>query len=114
MPKLIRLYIRQVLVGFGISAIFVAMLMWLDVMGLWTLITASDSGWLALFMLWFMNGIVFAGVQFAWTIMAMAERGDDDDRRRGSPEVHTLNSSQRVPHRHSPGHSPGEKPRAPL
>ena len=108
MPKLIRLYIRQVLVGFGISAIFVAVLMWLDVMGLWALIAASDAGWLALFMLWFMNGIVFAGVQFAWTIMAMAEKDDDDDRRRGTPEVHEFRPVT------VPATVPAEKPRTPL
>ncbi|MCL6282252.1 hypothetical protein M3P21_01820 [Ruegeria sp. 2012CJ41-6] len=76
MPKLIRLYITQVLIGFGIAAIFVGLLLWLDVANLWTLIQRSDVAVLAIFILWFMNGIVFAGVQFAWAVMSLAEKDD--------------------------------------
>ena len=71
MPRLIRLYVTQVLVGFAISAVFIAGLLWLDIAGLRGLIARSDSALLAVFMLWFMNGIVFAGVQFAWEIMSL-------------------------------------------
>lgn len=73
MPQLIRLYVTQVLVGFALAAVFVAGLIWLDIAGLKGLIARSDSALLAVFMLWFMNGIVFAGVQFAWKIMSLAE-----------------------------------------
>ena len=86
MPKLVRLYIRQVMIGFAIAALFVAMLLGLNVMELRSLIFGSDSGLLALFLLWFMNGIVFAGVQFAWAIMAMADR-EDRGPRGGTPEL---------------------------
>lgn len=85
MPKLIRLYITQVIVGFMISAIFVALLLWFDVAGLRGLVAGSDSGVMAVFLLWFMNGIVFAGVQFAWKIMSMAEKPQGP--RRGTPVV---------------------------
>ena len=83
MPKLIQLYIRNVFIGFAIAAAFVAMLLWFDVMGLWHLVSTSSDGLLALFILWFMNGIVFAGVQFGWAVMALAE--DDNGPRGGSP-----------------------------
>lgn len=83
MPRLVRLYIRQVLIGFAISATFVALLLWLDIKGLRGLVAGSDAGALAVFMLWFMNGIVFAGVQFAFTIMAMAEPGSNRPPRGG-------------------------------
>ncbi len=73
MPRLVRLYIRHVLIGFALSAAFVALLFWLDIKGLRGLVAASDVGALAVFMLWFMNGLVFAGVQFAFAVMAMAE-----------------------------------------
>ena len=86
MPELIKLYIRNVAIGFGIAAVFVAGLLWFDVMGLWQLVSGSSSGVLAVFMLWFMNGIVFAGVQFAWAVMALAE--DEDGPRRGTPVAH--------------------------
>ena len=83
MPKLIKLYIRNVAIGFGIAAAFVGMLLWFNVMNLWHLVSTSDVGLLALFILWFMNGIVFAGVQFGWAVMALAEK--DSGPRGGTP-----------------------------
>ncbi len=90
MPELIKLYIRNVAIGFGIAAAFVAGLLWFDIMGLWQLISSSSSGLLAVFMLWFMNGIVFAGVQFAWAVMALAQDEDEGGPRRGTPVAHDL------------------------
>jgi hypothetical protein len=90
MPKLVKLYIRNVIIGFVIAAAFVALLLWFNVMNLWHLVTHSDAGPLAVFLLWFMNGIVFAGVQFAWVIMAMAEKTDKDNGRGGTPQVHSF------------------------
>ena len=71
MPELIRLYIRSVFVGFGVSAVFTAALVWWDVAGIGHLILGSDIGWIAAAMMVFFNGIVFAAVQFAVKIMAM-------------------------------------------
>ncbi len=76
MPKLVRLYIKQVLFGFGLSGLFVFALLYTNVANLWHLISTSDMGWIAVVMLVFFNGVVFAGVQFAITIMRMEE--DDD------------------------------------
>ena len=73
MPKLVKLYIRHVLIGFAIAAAFVAMLLWFNVMNMWHLISTSDVGLLAVIVLWFAHGIVFAGVQFSLAVMAMAE-----------------------------------------
>jgi hypothetical protein len=81
MPKLVRLYITQVAIGFGIAAVFVAMLLWFDIANLWHLVTHSDKGLLAVIILWVSNGIVFAGVQFAIAVMRMKD--DDDDEPRG-------------------------------
>jgi hypothetical protein len=86
MPKLVKMYIRNVVIGFGIAAGFVAVLLWFNVMNLWSLVTSSDAGLLAVFLLWFMHGIVFAGVQFAWAVMAMAEK--DNGPRGGTPVAH--------------------------
>ena len=85
MPQLIRLYIRQVLTGFGLSALFVGGLLWFDVARLWSLISASDAGLLAAFLLWLFNGIVFAGVQFGIAIMRLAD--DDSDAGRGKRDL---------------------------
>lgn len=76
MPKLIRLYILQVLAGFGLSALFVGALLWFNVANLWHLISGSDMGVVAVIMLFMFNGIVFAGVQFAISIMRMADEND--------------------------------------
>lgn len=88
MPKLIRLYITQVALGFVISAVFVGVLLAFNVANLRHLITGSDIGLIALLMIWFMNGIVFAGVQFAYAIMSMAEKPNRP--RGGTPVAHAL------------------------
>lgn len=81
MPDLIKMYIRQTAIGFVLSAVFVALLMYFNVVNLWHLVTHSDVGLLAVFLLWLFNGIVFAGVQFGISIMLMKDHDDDDDHR---------------------------------
>ena len=73
MPKLVRFYIKHVLIGFAIAVAFVAGLLAFDVAGLRHLIFTSADGPLALGLLIFSNGIVFAGVQFAIAVMGLAE-----------------------------------------
>jgi uncharacterized membrane protein len=76
MPRLIRLYIVNVAIGFGISATFVAMLVGFDLGGLQGLILGSPMGLVAAAMLWVANGIIFAGAQFAIAVMRMADEGE--------------------------------------
>ncbi|WP_424970972.1 hypothetical protein [Dinoroseobacter sp. S76] len=78
MPELIRLYIRQCFIGFGIAIAFVGMLYLFDIGGLWTLVSNSDEAILVTAMLVFSNAVVFCGVQFAIAIMRMAEPEDKD------------------------------------
>lgn len=78
MPELVKLYIKQIAVGFVLSAVFVALLLYFNVANLWHLVTSSGTGYLAAFLLFMFNGIVFAGVQFGITIMRMAEEDDAD------------------------------------
>lgn len=75
MPKLISLYIRNVVFGFALSGIFVTVLMYFNTANLWHLVSSSDMGWVAAGMLFMFNGIVFSGVQFAIAIMHI----DQDD-----------------------------------
>ena len=56
MPKLIRLYITQVLLGFFLSAVFVGLLLWFNIANLAHLIAGSDIGWIAVGMLFMFNG----------------------------------------------------------
>lgn len=81
MPKLIRLYIVNVLIGFAISALFLGVLLALDVAGLRHLVLDTPAGWAAGLLLFFSNGVVFAGVQFAIAVMNLAE--DDNKPPRG-------------------------------
>ncbi|SEO06335.1 hypothetical protein SAMN04489859_103217 [Paracoccus alcaliphilus] len=73
MQPLVRLYIRSIVLGFALAALFTALLIWLDVAHLRHLILSSLIGWLAVAMLVIFNGIVFSGVQFAFVIMRMAD-----------------------------------------
>ncbi|MTE02167.1 hypothetical protein GIY56_17915 [Paracoccus sp. YIM 132242] len=73
MPKMVRVYIRSVLIGVALSCCFVAALLALDVAHLRHLILNSSVGWLAVIMMIVFNTIVFAGVQFAIAVMAEAE-----------------------------------------
>lgn len=76
MPKLIRVYITSIAIGFALSAAFLAVLVWFDVAGIGHLILGSEMGLVAAAMMIVFNGIVFSGVQFAFVIMQLAERDD--------------------------------------
>ncbi|MDO8313345.1 MAG: hypothetical protein Q7T25_15545 [Sideroxyarcus sp.] len=73
MPKLIRLYIVNVAIGFALAVAFVALLVLLDIAHLRHLVLETTGGWLAAIMMVMFNGVVFAGVQFAIAVMRMAE-----------------------------------------
>jgi hypothetical protein len=83
MPELVRLYIRNVLIGFAIAVAFTALLLWFDVAGLWHLVTHTAEGPLAVVLLVVFNGIVFSGFQFGIAVMRMAEPPGDDGRGKG-------------------------------
>lgn len=76
MPKLVRLYIESIAIGFALACAFVVALLALDVAGLRGLILGSEIGWIAACMMIVFNGIVFAGAQFAFKVMRMADDGD--------------------------------------
>ena len=76
MPRLVRLYVRECLLGFALAIGFSMALAILNVGNIGHLVSKVDGGWLAFAMLCAFNGIVFAGVQFAITIMTMGRRTD--------------------------------------
>lgn len=87
MPVIFRFYIKHCLIGFALSAVFIAGLMWLNVANLWHLISTSDIGLMALVVFWMLNGIVFAGVQNGVAIMLMAEDDTTDDGPKGGSPI---------------------------
>lgn len=76
MPELVRLYIRNILLGCVLAVVFTTALIVLDVANLRHLTLETSGGWLGVVMLVVFNSIVFAGVQFAIAVMRMAEPGD--------------------------------------
>ena len=77
MPPLIRLYIRQCLMGLAIGIAFSMVLVAFNVANLGHLVTNVNGGWFAFALLSVFNGLVFAGVHFGITIMRM----NDNDRK---------------------------------
>jgi len=78
MPRLVRLYIHHVAIGFALAALFTALLLWLNVANLWHLVTHARGGAMAVLMLVVFNGIVFSGVQFGIAVMRLAEDPPQD------------------------------------
>ncbi len=78
MPPLVRLYARQCLLGLALGIVFTVALVVLNVGGLGHLVEKVEGGWLAFAALCLLNGTVFAGAQFAITILGMT---DDDENR---------------------------------
>ncbi|PRY94737.1 hypothetical protein BCF33_0335 [Hasllibacter halocynthiae] len=76
MPPIFRFWLRHCAIGFGAAAGFVALLLVTDTAGLRGLILGSDVAALALFLLWFFNGIVFAGAQCGIAVFRLAEADD--------------------------------------
>ncbi len=74
MADLNRTAPRSMLIGFGLSGVFVVMLLWFNIAGLLTLIAETTMGWLVAFAIWIVNGVVFGRVQ-----MALSVKDDDDD-----------------------------------
>lgn len=105
MPKLIRLYIQSIVIGFALAVVFLGGLMWMDVAGLRGLILGSSSGFVAAAMMIVFNGIVFSGVQFAISVMRLAE---DDDTPRGGLRQHLVPIPVRVEQR-SAHHKRGQR-----
>lgn len=90
MPKLIKLYIVNVAIGFALSVAFLGLLLWQDVAGLRHLIFGSEVGLIAAFMMIVMNGVVFAGVQFAIAVMCLAEDPEGPKGGTRAPDVTRL------------------------
>ena len=93
MPKLIRLYITQAAIGFGLAGVFVGMLLWFNIANLWHLVTHSDMGFLAVLVLWVSNGVVFGGVQFAISVMRMKDDDDDEPKNADQPSITEVRST---------------------
>ncbi|WP_211371235.1 hypothetical protein [Paracoccus limosus] len=82
MPRLIRLYLRSITLGFSLGLIFTLLLLWSDVGGLRHLLMTTAGGWLAIALLLIFHGLLFSGVQFAIVVMAMGQGPSDSGGKR--------------------------------
>lgn len=96
MPRLIRLYVASIAIGFALSLVFLGAVLAMDVGGLRGLILGSSSGLVAAVMLVVFNGIIFSGAQFAIAVSRLAE---DDDTPRGGLRQHLVPIPVRVEQR---------------
>ncbi|QRG08100.1 hypothetical protein EZH22_07130 [Xanthobacter dioxanivorans] len=83
MPFLVRFLVRHAGIGVGVAAIFVALLVVLDVAHLGTLLATSPDGLLAVGVLTFALGLTFGSVQMGFAVMLLGAR-DEPPSGRGS------------------------------
>jgi hypothetical protein len=69
-----RLFVISAVQGLALAAVFVGLLLWLNIGSLWQLVSASPVGWLAVVMLITSGTVLFSGVQFALALMRIADR----------------------------------------
>jgi hypothetical protein len=86
MPRLVKLFIVNGLIGLALGAAFTGLLLWLNVANLGHLVLTSPVGWLAALMLVAFSGITFGGVQIGIVVMNMAEKDDRGDGGKRRPE----------------------------
>ncbi|MEX3014350.1 hypothetical protein [Gymnodinialimonas hymeniacidonis] len=77
MPKHIAFLLRHAAIGSLVAAVFVAMLLWMNVANLWHLVTHTSEGPLAVLVLWVLCAITFGSVQMGIRIMMLADQAED-------------------------------------
>lgn len=95
MPQLVRLYIKNCLIGFAIAGLFVGIILGLDVANLRHLVFATSGGWIAALILFVCSGTIFAGVQFGYAVMGLAE--DKEPPRGGLRQHASLQQAALIP-----------------
>ena len=85
LPPLVRFMLLHGAIGFGISALFVALLLGTDAGGLATLLRGAESHPLPALLLWFFCGPTFGSVQIAAAVMLHGR--DDDYEPRGGTRI---------------------------
>jgi len=84
MSQITRFVLLHGAIGFGIAAVFVALLIGTDTAGLGTLLRGAESSPLPALLLWFLCGLTFGSVQIGAAVMLLAE---DDDEPQGGVRI---------------------------
>jgi hypothetical protein len=77
MPAHIRMIVKHVAIGFGISTAFTAMILYFNIGNLWNLVTNTAGGLTAVIMLVVLGTITFGSVQIGYVIMTMKAADDE-------------------------------------
>lgn len=77
LPRIVRLYIFHCLIGFVLSGVFTAFILYANVANIGHLVVSVDGGILAAVVFFSLNGLVFAGVQTAIVIMSLGDTHDN-------------------------------------
>ncbi len=86
LPRIVRLYIFHCVIGFALSGVFTAAVLYTNVANIGHLVSTVEGGMLAAVVFFVLNGIVFASVQTAIVIMSL---GDTDDSGGGGLKIHS-------------------------
>lgn len=92
LPRAVRFYLTHIAVGFGLSTLFMAGLLWADPGGVGTLLRRAAGHPWPILLLWFFCGLTMSGVQTAVAALLLAEppRRDDDDDQGGGTRAPVL------------------------
>lgn len=69
MPLLVKFLIRHAAIGFALAAVFVGVLVWLDIGNIGTILAQSGIRVFATFLLVMMVGLTFSSVQMGYAVM---------------------------------------------
>jgi len=72
-PHLMRIFFVSWAIGFGLSALFFALMIWFNLMNVGHLILHADGGYIMGIVFWVLSATLFGGVQFSLVIMGYAE-----------------------------------------
>lgn len=72
-PHLMRLFFVSWAIGFGLSALFLGLMVWFNILNLGHLLLHVQGGALMAFVFWVFAATLFGAVQFGLVIMGMAE-----------------------------------------
>lgn len=82
MPFLVRFLVRHAVIGIGVAAVFVALMVAFDVAHLGTLFATSADGPLAIIVLTLALGVTFGSVQMGFAVMLMSDSDEPKGGRR--------------------------------
>ncbi|MEM6478438.1 MAG: hypothetical protein AAF841_13650 [Pseudomonadota bacterium] len=93
LPRVVRIYIAGCIAGFTLSAIFTEAILWFNIANIGHLVRTVEGGWLAAFVFFMFNGIVFSGVQTGIVIMSLPYPSDETPPRgRARPALRALSA----------------------